>query len=98
MRGSETEKLKHNHITCHHAVFDEAWYHRPTRPPAAQLLYDLGLEADTEFMTSLDHLQPTPPGTVTPITVPWPPPQPRLLKKEPLWAPHRPSFITGPPP
>jgi hypothetical protein len=32
--------------SCHHAVFDEAWYLQPTRPPAAQLLYDLGLEAD----------------------------------------------------
>ena len=31
--------------TCHHAVFDEAWYLQPTRPPAAQLLYDLGIEA-----------------------------------------------------
>jgi hypothetical protein len=30
----------------HHAQFDEAWYLQPTRPPAAQLLYNLGLEAD----------------------------------------------------
>lgn len=28
--------------TCHHAVFDECWFHQPWRPPAAQLLYDLG--------------------------------------------------------
>ena len=27
-----------------HAVFDEAWYLQDSRPPAAQLLYDLGLE------------------------------------------------------
>ena len=28
--------------SCHHAVFDECWFHQPWRPPAAQLLYDLG--------------------------------------------------------
>jgi hypothetical protein len=28
--------------SCHHAIFDEAWYLQPTHPPAAQLLYDLG--------------------------------------------------------
>ena len=65
--------------SCHHAVFDEAWYHQPTRPPAAQLLYDLGLEAETNPMTTLGPVQPTPPGTVTPITVPWPPPLTQLL-------------------
>ena len=27
-----------------HAVFDEAWYLQPIRPPAAQMLYDMGLE------------------------------------------------------
>jgi hypothetical protein len=31
--------------SCHHAIFDEARYLQPTRPPTAQLLYDLGLEA-----------------------------------------------------
>ncbi len=30
----------------HHAVFDEAWYMQPHQPPAAQLLYDIGLEAE----------------------------------------------------
>ncbi len=30
----------------HHATFDEAWYMQPSRPPAAGLLYDLGLEAN----------------------------------------------------
>ena len=30
--------------TCHHATFDESWYMQPMRPPAPQLLYDLGLE------------------------------------------------------
>ena len=34
--------------SSHHAQFDEAWYLQPTRPPAAKLLYDLGVlpEAD----------------------------------------------------
>jgi hypothetical protein len=30
--------------TSHHAVFDECWYHQNKRPPAAQLLYDLGMQ------------------------------------------------------
>ncbi len=59
--------------SCHHAVFDEAWYLRKTQPPAAQLLYDLGLEADSNY-TSLDvHMPPIPTGSVTPVTIPWPP-------------------------
>ena len=29
--------------TSHHARFDESWYLQPSRPPAAQLLYDLGV-------------------------------------------------------
>jgi hypothetical protein len=59
--------------SCHHAVFDEAWYLQPSRPPAAQLLYDLGLEADTESMTSTGPLHPTPIGTIEPVLVKWPP-------------------------
>ena len=34
--------------TCHHATFDEAWYLQPTRPPEAQLLYDMGLQFDDD--------------------------------------------------
>jgi hypothetical protein len=30
-------------LTCHHAVFDECWYHQHEHPLAAQLLFDLGL-------------------------------------------------------
>jgi hypothetical protein len=59
--------------SCHHAVFDEAWYLQPYRPPAAQLLFDLGLEAETSFVGHDGPLHTTPIGTITPITVPWPP-------------------------
>ncbi len=58
---------------CHHAIFDEAWYLQPTRPPTAQLLYDLGLEVDDKPMTMSGPLYPTPIGTITPILVAWPP-------------------------
>ena len=34
--------------TSHHAQFNEAWYLQDSRPPAAQLLYDLGLEAEDD--------------------------------------------------
>jgi hypothetical protein len=54
-------------------VFDEAWYLQPTRPPAAQLLFELGLEAETSFVCLDGPLHPTPIGTVKAITVPWPP-------------------------
>jgi hypothetical protein len=40
--------------SCHHAVFDEAWYLQPTRPPAAHLRFDLGLEAETSFVGQSD--------------------------------------------
>jgi hypothetical protein len=55
--------------TNHHAQFDKAWYLQPTRPPEAQLLYDLGLEFD-------DNTASIPPTTLNAnvsITVPWPP-------------------------
>jgi hypothetical protein len=46
----------------HHAQFDEAWYLQATRPLAAQLLYDLGLEVDD--CTDTVNMDVTPP---------WPP-------------------------
>jgi hypothetical protein len=30
--------------TSHHAVFDECWFNQPWWPPAAQLLYNLGIQ------------------------------------------------------
>jgi hypothetical protein len=69
----------------HHAIFNEAWYLQPTRPPAAQLLYDLGLEAETEFMSCQGPLHPTTPGTITPVSVLWPPLQPGTILNAKTW-------------
>jgi hypothetical protein len=55
--------------SCHHTVFNKAWYVQPTRPPVAQLLYDLGLEVDTEPATMADSPSTTPVGSILPITV-----------------------------
>jgi hypothetical protein len=59
--------------SCHHAIFDEAWYLQATRPPAAQLLYDLGLETDTDFVSIHGPLILMAVGTLKRISVPWPP-------------------------
>jgi hypothetical protein len=40
--------------SSHHAQFDEAWDLQDSRPPVAQLLYDLGLEADNDQMSDSD--------------------------------------------
>ena len=69
--------------SCHHAVFDEARYLQPSRPLAAQLLYDLGLEAEMEFV-SHKSVTLTPAGTISPITIPWPPVAPGP-KKSTIW-------------
>ena len=60
----------------HHAQFDEAWYLQPSRPPAAQLLYDLGLEADDDTPSSddIDDIG------LTLLPAPWPPLPPSTLK------------------
>jgi hypothetical protein len=60
--------------TSHHAQFDEAWYLQPSRPPAAQLLYDLGLEFEGNADDlNIDHkstLQiPVPYPLLAPITM-----------------------------
>lgn len=39
-------------LTSHHATFDEAWYLFSKRPPAAQLLYDLGRMPEQEELTN----------------------------------------------
>jgi hypothetical protein len=65
--------------SCHHAVFDEAWYLQTTRPLAAQLLYDLGLKAEEEFLSIHQPLPLMPQGTITLHAVPWPPLPPKLI-------------------
>ena len=72
--------------TSHHATFDEAWYLQPTRPPAAQLLYDLGLEAeDTQNTPANNTLSPA-----TIMAAPWPP-------MAPSTAPDAKCYITQQP-
>jgi hypothetical protein len=65
--------------TSHHAQFDEAWYLQPSCPPAAQLLYDLGIlpegnpplefAAKSKLVTS-DFQTP---GSIEKVLIPWPP-------------------------
>jgi len=55
--------------TSHHASFDEAWYLQPSRPPAAQLLYNLGLVNEEDL---------SPPAAITPVDVASYPPLPKL--------------------
>lgn len=62
----------------HHAVFDEAWYLQPSRPPMAQLLYDMGMESETET-TMAPPSQPR-------QQAPWPPICISILKPTPASA------------
>ncbi len=43
----------------HHAVFNKAWYLQPSYPPAAQLLYDLGLQDDYPLTVSVPAMLPS---------------------------------------
>jgi hypothetical protein len=52
-----------------HADFDEAWYLQPHRPPAAQLLYNLGLEYEDDG--NADELQEQT-ASPTDLKAPWP--------------------------
>ena len=67
--------MKHSH----HAQFDKAWCHQPSRPPAAQLLYDLGLEPDDKSSDNDAAHNGTPP-----LPAPWPP-LPSLELKATHW-------------
>jgi hypothetical protein len=75
----------------HHAQFDEAWYLQNSRPPAAQLMFDLGVTDDAATYTASGVLYDEsvasdfrPPGTVEQVIVPWPPcaPGTSLIPKE----------------
>jgi hypothetical protein len=59
--------------SCHLTVFDEAWYLQPTRPPAAQLLYNLGLEAKQDFVSISGPVLQPPVSLISPVMVAWPP-------------------------
>jgi hypothetical protein len=57
----------------HHAKFDEAWYLQQSRPPAAQLLYSLGMAPD-DVSFSANGVVPEPPSTQTfdsPVQLTW---------------------------
>ena len=63
--------------SSHHAQFDEAWYLQSTRPPAAQLLYDLGILPNDDTLVGNSHdidsscSAYAPPGSISIVTVPW---------------------------
>ena len=70
--------------SSHHAQFDEARYLQPTRPPAAQLLYDFGvlpetdpLEDDSSSLKAVVRQVPSK-GSISSIRVPWPPSAPHI--------------------
>ena len=59
--------------TSHHAVFDEAWYLQPRRPPAAQLLFDMGMEPDFQDTDSTNispqQCPPAPYPKISPLAI-----------------------------
>jgi hypothetical protein len=63
----------------HHVQFNEEWYLQSTRPPAAQLLYDLGILPEDDplvnnsFAGDIIHLAYSTPGSISPVEIPWPP-------------------------
>jgi hypothetical protein len=58
--------------SCHHAIFNKTWYLQPTRPPAAQLLYNLGLKAESDFVSLEDPVILITYGNMMPSKIPWP--------------------------
>ncbi len=57
--------------SCHHVRWSLV---SPTDlTSCCRLLYDLVLEVETNYISITGLIHPTPPGTVTPISVPWPP-------------------------
>ncbi len=75
-----------------HTQFDEAWYLHTSCPPAAQLIYNLGVEPDNIYHTATVPLTAPPPSnfrlprTIEPIFIPWPPlhPTPNNRKHWPV--------------
>ena len=56
----------------HHVIFDEAWYLQPRRPPFAQLLYDVGLDAPTDCPIGVPSITPPPKAHYPPSCKPPP--------------------------
>jgi hypothetical protein len=84
----------------HHATFDEAWYLQPARPPAAQLLYDLGLEADnvaTLPSSNVDEPLMMPRETTGSASVPLPPSMAPGTKTSKWYVPARSRMLLLPP-
>ncbi len=76
-------------VKCsHHAQFNEVWYLQPHWPPAAQLLYDLGLEED-DGATLPFPVEPN--DSIAPA--PWPPLSPSMPLKD-KWSPPQISRAT----
>ncbi len=86
-------------VKCsHHALFDEAWYLQPTCPPAAQLLYDLGIEPGDIYHPATGPINnngksmSSPPEKNTSINAPIP----QIANKSPGPTPDK-SLTTVPP-
>jgi hypothetical protein len=86
----------------HHAQFDEAWFLQDSLPPAAQLLYNLGIEPDGKTYSEMDVIAPNAesdfrlPGTIEPIQIPWPPTPPLALTKPKLAIPDECTYLPLP--
>lgn len=68
--------------SSHHAIFDEAWYLQPKRPPFAQMLYNVGLEPDEELI--IPTLSPMVSSPYPPMPVVKPKDLPRHTTTVPL--------------
>jgi hypothetical protein len=86
----------------HHAQFDKAWFLQDSSSPAAQLLYNLGMEPDGKTYSETDVIAPNVksdfqlPGTIKPIQIPWPPTPPLTLTKPKLAIPDECTYLPLP--
>jgi hypothetical protein len=86
----------------HHVQFDEAWYLQASRPPASQLLYNLGMKpdnldtADTASDTSTAETDFCLPGTIKPVQIPWPPMMTAQVNTAPWKVPDKCTVLSLP--
>jgi hypothetical protein len=86
----------------HHAQIDKAWFLQDSCPPAAQLLYNLGMELDGNRYSETELIAPDIksdyrlPGTIKPIQIPWPPISPHALLKPKLTIPDECTYLPLP--